>query len=233
VVVQNPDSIIKEGDILISKTNGNKETFKYIIWYLTVTYENPTIMGMDAIFVHEVEQYYITNKAYWVDSVTTQKIIHKALTLKPLLLGKPAPPIVMQDSLDRNVSLYDMKAGYTIVIFWDPDCGHCQKVVPKLKEIYDSKLKQKGIIVYAVDIEDSDEKWKKFIREKKLNWINTHDKYKQYPLRQLYDIYSTPVIYVLDENKRIRAKRIDVEQLDGFIDHLEKIKEQEKKLPDK
>ncbi len=230
VVVQNPDSINKEGDILVAKTEGNKETFKYIIWYLTVTYENPTIMGMDAIFVHEVEKFYITNQAYWVDSVTNQKIIHKALTLKPLLLGKQAPPIIMQDSLDKNFSLYDLKAKYTVLIFWDPDCGHCQKVVPKLKEAYDSKLKARGAIVFAVNIEDQDDKWKKFIKEKDLNWINTHDKYKQYSLRQLYDIYSTPVIYLLDENKKIQAKRIDVDQLDGFIDHLEKMKEQDKKI---
>jgi hypothetical protein len=37
------------------------------------------------------------------------------------------------------------------------------------------------------------------------------------------------VIYLLDENKKIKAKRIDVEQLDGYIDYLEKMKEREKK----
>ncbi|HEY4800413.1 MAG TPA: redoxin domain-containing protein, partial [Bacteroidia bacterium] len=179
VILQHPDSIIKESDILIEKTNGNKETFKYLVWYTTMTYETSPIMGMDAVFVHEVEKYYMTNKAYWVDSVQVQKIIHRGLTLKPLLLEKPAPPVVMQDSSDKNFSLYEVKSKYTVLIFWDPDCGHCQKIVPKLKEVYDKSLQAKGITVYSVDIEDDATKWKKFIKEKKLNWINVHDKYKQ------------------------------------------------------
>lgn len=229
VVVQNPDSINKESDILVEKTKGNKETFKYIVWYMTLTYENNSIMGMDAVFVHQVENYYVTGKAYWVDSVNVDKIVHRMKIIRPLLLGKPAPSITMQDTLDKNVALYDVKSKYTLLIFWDPDCGHCQKVLPKLKEAYDKTLKAKGLKVFSVDIEDNTEKWKKFIIDNKLDWINTHDKYKQYYLRDLFDIYSTPVIYLLDENKIIKAKRIDVEQLDGYIDFLEKIKEREKK----
>lgn len=229
VLMQHPDSIIKESDILVAKTNGNKEMFKYIVWYMTLTYETSPIMGMDAVFVHQVEQYYVTKKAFWVDSIQIQKVVHRGLTLKPLLLGKPAPVVIMQDSSEKNISLYEVKSKYTVLIFWDPDCGHCQKVLPKLKETYDAKLKAKGVTVYSVDIEDMEDKWKKFIREKNLNFINVHDKYKQYYLRQLFDIYSTPVIYILDENKRIKAKRIDVDQIDGFIDHLDKVKEMEKK----
>lgn len=228
VIVQDPDSINKESDILVAKTKGNKETFKYIVWYLTTTYENHSIMGMDAVFVHQVENYYVTKQAYWVDTVTNEKIIHRALTIRPLLLGKPAPSIIMQDTLDKNVSLLDLKAKYTVLAFWDPDCGHCQKVMPKLRDEYEKKLKAKGVKVYAVDIESNLEKWKKFIIDNKMDWINVHDKYNQYPLRQLYDIYSTPVIYLLDENKKIKAKRIDAEQLDGYIDFLEKQKERKK-----
>jgi peroxiredoxin len=224
VVIQNPDSLNKEADRLIEKTKGNKETFKYIVWYMTLTYENNSIMGMDAVFVHHVDEYYVTKKAFWVDSINIQKIIHRGLILKPLLLGKPAPPIIMQDSVDKNIALYDVKSKYTVLIFWDPDCGHCQKVVPKLKEAYDKTLKSKGVEVFSVDIEDNTEKWKKFIIDNKMKWINTHDKYKQYYLRDLFDIYSTPVIYLLDEDKKIKAKRIDVDQLDSYIDFLEKVK---------
>jgi hypothetical protein len=90
--------------------------------------------------------------------------------------------------------------------------------------VYDKSLKSKGVEVYAVDIADDEAKWKKFIKEKNLDWFNVHDKYHTYFFHQLYDIYSTPVIYLLDENKKIKAKRIDVDQLSGFIDFLEKKK---------
>lgn len=224
VVVQHPDSINKEADRLVEMTKGNKETFKYIVWYLTTTYESSPIMGMDAVFVHQVEQYYVTNRAYWVDTVSLDKIIHRMKILRPLLLGKPAPPLILQDSADKSIALYDVRSKYTLLIFWDPDCGHCQKVLPKLKDAYDKTLKAKGLQVFSVDIEDNTEKWKKYLVENKHEWISVRDKHKRYYLRDLYDIYSTPVIYLLDENKKIKAKRIDVEQLSGYIDYLEKQK---------
>ncbi len=64
----------------------------------------------------------------------------------------------------------------------------------------------------------------KIYRDHNLNWINVDDPQHQSNFRQLYDIYSTPVIYILDEKKVIRAKRIGVEQIGDVISHLEKTK---------
>jgi peroxiredoxin len=131
----------------------------------------------------------------------------------------------MLDTTGKYVSLYDVKANYTVLIFWDHGCGHCKKEVPKLAELY-KKLKEKGVEVYAIETEDKPEEWKKFIRENKLNWINVHepDQYRRAVTKKIYDIYSTPVVYLLDENKIIKAKRIDTEQLGNFIEALEKEK---------
>jgi hypothetical protein len=40
-------------------------------------------------------------------------------------------------------------------------------------------------------------------------------------VREKYDVYSTPVIYVLDKNKIIKAKRIAVEQLEDIVKAME------------
>lgn len=226
MTAQIPDSINVAADYLADKAKANADVFKYIVYWLTYTYESSNIMGMDAVFVHMVEKYYITKQAYWVDSTQLAKITNRAYTLKPLLLGKKAPPITMLDSTGTSVSLYNVKASYTIVIFWDHGCGHCKKEVPKLAEVYKNKLKAKGIKVYAIETEDKPADWKKFINEHKLDWINVHqpDAYQRAVTKKIYDIYSTPVIYVLDENKIIKAKRIDSEQISDFIDALEKEK---------
>ncbi len=223
---QMPDSINVSADYLAEKAKANPEVFKYIVYWLTYTYESSNIMGMDAVFVHMVEKYYISKQAYWVDSTQLSKITNRAYTLKPLLLGKKAPPIIMPDSTGTNISLYNVKANYTIVVFWDHGCGHCKKEIPKLAEVYKTKLKDKGVKVYAIETEDKPEDWKKFIREHKLDWINVHqpDAYQRAVTKKIYDIYSTPVIYLLDENKIIKGKRIDSEQLVDFIDALEKDK---------
>lgn len=226
MTAQIPDSISVSADYLAEKAKANNEMFKYIIYWLTYTYESSNIMGMDAVFVHMVEKYYVTKQAFWVDSTQLAKITNRAYTLKPLLLGKKAPPITMVDSAGTSVSLYNVKGPYTIVVFWDHGCGHCKKEIPKLAEVYKNKLKAKGIKVFAIETEDKPADWKKFIKEHKLDWINVHqpDAYQRAVTKKIYDIYSTPVIYVLDENKIIKAKRIDSEQISDFIDALEKDK---------
>jgi peroxiredoxin len=221
---QLPDSIMISVDYIIDKARANPEVFKYLVNWITYNYESSQIMGMDAVFVHMVDKYYITKQANWVDSTQLYKVINRGQTLKPLLIGKKAPAINMQDSTGKYISLYDVKAKYTVIIFWDHGCGHCKKEVPKLSELYKTKLKAKGVEVYGVETEDKPDEWKKFIIENKLDWINVHetDAYKRAVTKKIYDIYSTPVIYLLDENKNIKAKRIDVDQLSNLVDMLEK-----------
>lgn len=228
---QTPDSINVSTDYLIGKAQANKEVFKYVVYWLTYTYESSNIMGMDAVFVHLVEKYYVTKQAFWVDSTQLFKITNRAYTLKPLLLGKNAPSINMMDTIGKPFSLYDVKSKYTVLVFWDHGCGHCKKEVPKLAELYHKSLKAKGVAVYAIETEDKPDDWKKFIIENKLDWINVHqpDQYQRAVTKKIYDIYSTPVIYLLDEKKIIKAKRIDVEQLENFIDMLEKERLRNKK----
>jgi thiol-disulfide isomerase/thioredoxin len=227
LTLQIPDSIIKEADYLIAKTKGSKETFKYLVYYCTYTYETSPYMGMDAIFVHMADKYYETKQAYWVDSTSLRKILEKKNILKPLLIGKNAPPLSLPDTAGKNISFKTIKAPYTILFFWDPECGHCKKATPKLKLFYD-KYKSQGFEVYAVNIEDNRAEWLKYIKEHDLNWINVSNAEHHYYLKEYYDVYSTPVIYLLDENKKIIAKRIDAEQLDGYVANMLKQKEKEK-----
>jgi len=38
------------------------------------------------------------------------------------------------------VTLDNVKANYTLLIFWDVDCSHCQKEIPKLLEVYNELI---------------------------------------------------------------------------------------------
>ena len=36
--------------------------------------------------------------------------------------------------------MYDIKTDLTMIIFYDPDCGHCKKEIPVIKQNYDEWL---------------------------------------------------------------------------------------------
>ena len=216
LVVQHPDSINKEADYVLGLAK-NKEAFKYILWHVFRTYETSEIMGMDAVMVYLAEKYYLTGKEEYIDAGTVKNIRNRVNIVKPLLLGKKAPNMMLTDSTGKVIPLHGVKAKYTILYFWDSDCGHCQKETPRLYEYFE-KAKAQGVMVYAVNIKRKPEGWKKYLRKHKLrNWINVQDGQTVTDFKTLYDVYSTPVVYVLDEQKTIIGKRLGVEQLEGFI----------------
>jgi hypothetical protein len=116
------------------------------------------------------------------------------------------------------VKLSDIKADYTVLIFWDVDCGHCQKEIPILLDQYNELIKEKkDIKVFSVYMQHEGDKYLKYIDEQKLPWINVYDGAHYNNAVEKYDVYSTPVIYILDKNKVIKAKRIEASQLKNMI----------------
>jgi thiol-disulfide isomerase/thioredoxin len=230
VVIQHPDSICKEADKLVEKARASKEMFKYVVWWITYTYETSKIIGFDAIFVHMVETYYMSNQCYWLSPTLLENITKRAMKLKPLLLGKVAPHMVMQDTNLQLQSLEAVVAKYTIVLFWDYNCGHCKTEMPKIVDYYNKKKEELSIKVFAVCTDTSMIEMKKFIRKNQMNFINVNGPRAITPhYSELYDIYSTPVIYLLGDKKIIISKRIEADQIDGIIKHDIKMKALQKK----
>jgi len=224
MTVKHPDSIISSVHTIIEKARANDEVFRYCVVNITYKYETSNIMGMDAVFVDLAENYYLSGDAFWADSTLMNKISDRVGRIKPNLIGKQAPKMVLLDTLMKPVSLYSLKSDYFVLYFYDPDCGHCKKKTPELKELYDNKLKDMGVMVVAANIKKEVDKWKKYIRDQDLDWINLADPHVRSNFRYEYNIETTPQLYILDDQKKIIAKKLDVEQIEDFINKQLEIK---------
>lgn len=220
LTVPNADSVIVAADYLIQKAGTNKDMFKFLVQYIIYTYENSEIMGMDAVFVHMAKKYYTPELAFWVSASQLERVKERADQLEPILIGKRAIPIVLPDSNSVMQPLDSINADYTVVYFWDYDCSHCQKETPILKRWYDSIKTQNNIMVYAVQTNSDADKWKEYVKKHKLDWINVMDLYHTGNFRHDYDVITTPMIYLLDSDKRIIAKKLDVESLNKVLRHF-------------
>ena len=226
LTVPDADSISKSADVVLDKSMVNKEVFRYLLWWMSNNYETSQYMGMDAVFVHIAKRYYLSGKADWVDSTTKKKIGDRVKILDPLLIGKVSPRMVLRDTLQHPVSLHEVAAKnkYTVVIFYDPKCGHCQKEVPDINEHFYKEYKAKGVEVVAACAERNPKDWREFVRKHKLSFINAFDADTVVDFRNVWDVYSFPVIYILDKDKKIIGKRVPSDKLGTFIDETEKIR---------
>ncbi len=226
-----PDSVIKEGNMLLEKTRGTKEMFKYTLWWLTKNAESSKIMGMDEVFVYLVENYYMKGDAYWLSSDELSKYIDRAMKIAPNVIGNLAPEIRLKELGGKEeLSLNNLKAKYTLLVFYAPTCGHCKTEIPAIDSVYKSTLKKKGVKVYAVSTEADEAAAKDFVKKYKLgDWTTVWDPEHVGDWRSKFDVYSTPTIYLLDEKKIIRGKRLDHSNIADLLKMLEEKNSKSKK----
>jgi len=112
-----------------------------------------------------------------------------------------------------------VKSKFTVVYFFEPGCSHCQLETPKLYDLY-NKTRNNGVQVYAIYTQYKKDEWTKYLTEKGYDWLNVWDSNNNSNFRTLYDITSTPTIYLLDKDKKIIAKRISVETLEKILSEL-------------
>jgi thiol-disulfide isomerase/thioredoxin len=134
----------------------------------------------------------------------------------------------MVDTLGKAATLYGIKAPFTFVSFYDPNCSHCKETIPRVDSIYKAKWKALGVKMVGVNVDEGAiDAWKKFIHEHELNdWMHIYQtktareeeaKRGQANFRQLYDVFKTPTLYLLDADKRIIGKMLSIEQFDDVM----------------
>jgi len=221
---QIPDSLNKSVDYILEKARANDKLYRYTVFEMVSRYGNSKVVGMDAVFVHIVEKYVQGQTFEDIDEDNVAKIIKTAREFKPLLIGKKAPDITMQTLDGQDIKLYDMDADYTVLYIWDPKCGHCKKMAPKMVEFYEN-YKDKGVEVFAICTKDKEkEQCMEFIESKNFgaftNVLAMTNQQLYYRLR--YRIKTTPIIYVLDKDKTIKMKNIGAQHLPDVMDAIMK-----------
>jgi hypothetical protein len=228
LVVPEPDSIKSEADNMLSKAAPNKEMYKYLLTYFVQAYISPQYMGQDAVFVHLFEKYINNNpQVDWFTEKYKKYMSDRAYSLMANLIGAPAQNLELVDTLEKPRPLFDVNAPFIVICFWDATCSHCKEVVPRLDSMFQHKWKQEGIALYGVMVDGGKEAWVNYIRQNNLkDWIHVYETTAQRDsgyaagkpnYRQLYDVYQTPILYLLDKEKRIIAKKLTYEQIDEVL----------------
>lgn len=239
-VPQHPDSLIVAVDFLLDGARETDELYRYLLITLFNHFAESKFMGMDVVYFHIAEKYYIPD-ATWSSPEFLAKLEDNLEKNKPTLIGQPAPDVIMREippehfamalqdtaikrdpHIGHDFYISSIDAEYTILYFWEADCSHCKKATPVLHEVYE-RLKDKDVKVIAVHVINSiegKEKWIDFVNEHDMeDWINCWSPYSN-EFRRVYNLQSYPQLFILDRDKKIVAKRITPEQAEKIITNL-------------
>jgi peroxiredoxin len=230
LVVPVRDSLEKDIDRVMTLASVNKEMQTYMAWFLSLKYETSQVMGHDALFVYVVRKYLETGKVDYLYPEVKDNILKRINVLEPLLLDKVAPNLILVDSNNVAHSLLATKARYTLLFFWESTCGHCQQEMPKVLKFYEEFHTKYNLEIYGVSTDTSMVKWKAYIKKNNLPWINVNGHLSvSGNYHTLYDIRSTPIMYLLDEDKKILTKFLLIEDITNVITKREEAFEKSKK----
>lgn len=229
LVYPNADSVIKELDWMLGYASASPEMQKFLLLKFVNRYLNQKYMWEDAVFVHLFEKYFSQKNYPWLNDRGRKMITDRAYSLMANIMGAPASDIELPDTAGKTVNLYNLQAAHTVLVIFDPTCGHCKETLPKLDSLYEGKWKNLGVKMFALAKETSGkhQDWINFINLYKLNnWQHVYYSRAAELARvnanipsysQLYDVQSFPTLYLLDKDKRIVAKKVTAKQLDEIL----------------
>lgn len=243
-LIQIPDSIIEQVDFVLNRVleqegKGYEGKMYYnTLHHLFMKWQNPKYMGLDNIFVHLMGEYYlkgkiparVANDTAYMNKITDRynKTIYNQIgvTARDFMAYKMGNDTMVEHMGWTRLS--QVHSPYVVLYFFDTDCGHCKKIIPEWHKLYrENEFKKKGIETVLFYTQTDMDKWQKFIADNDMfDFINVFDPYQNTNFRTTYDIYSTPVVYILDKERKIIAKRLPPETV---VEVLNKELERENK----
>lgn len=195
-------------DKLLAKCSANQEVLDFAIKELLeiFSYGNYDIMN-----AYITEKYMLSDKCESDADARNYKMTIE--NIRRVSVGKFAPEIVMTDASGKETRLSSFTNDYTLVVFWSTNCPHCTTMLPELKDIY-SKCDSNSFKILAFSIDTDRKKWTDFLTKDSYKWINYNDPMgSQSSTCRAYNISATPLFFLLNKEKKIVAKPLDLVEL--------------------
>lgn len=172
------------------------------------------------------EEYYIPVLEQMLDShrLTEYEKLRPADQLEQTLKNRPGDvaadfTYVTPQDMNKAQRMSSVKADYTLLFFYNPDCSNCREYegilagIPAFVE-----LQEKGALrVLAVYPDEDRDEWLLKSPHMPKGWIVGWNRQGDIRGKMLYDIRATPTLYLLDKQKKVILKDAPLERVIQYL----------------
>lgn len=197
---------------LLDRTQSDKGTYGYVLELAEkYLYEADSPMENEEMFLPYLQ--------YAADSARADDYIRMRVDflLERVLKNRPGTKAadfqyITRDNKKRN--LWSVQAEELLLIFYDPECQHCMEIISQI--IHDNdisdRLNDGKLKILAIYTEGNESVWEANKNRLPANWIVGKD-ISGIIENELYDLKAMPTLYLLDKDKRVLTKDLDIRDI--------------------
>lgn len=224
------DTICAELDRLMDHLVADTAMTRYVLQFIEPKYFRSTRnIGWDAVWCHMAERYFLRQRYPWYGQGSLFVMEKNLAKIRQSLIGAHGQELWMLDTTQVDApehwrSSHRFPERYVILWFWDPDCSHCQQYTAELKDLYNRMLAshKKRFEVYAVGYESDVPKWRRYVRDHELPFVNVGGMNVNIDYQEAYNVHGAPTMIILNDRRDIiMNKVIPISSIEAFLDEYE------------
>jgi len=131
------------------------------------------------------------------------------------------PDLELRNPNGELIPVSSLKGKVVLVEFWASYCMMCtEEHCYYFQPLYNT-YKDQGFEIYSVSVDSSATNWLQVIERDQLDWVQVSDLMgSDSPVNEKFEVNALPTNYLLDQNGKILARNIPVEELEDTLSTL-------------
>ncbi len=205
---QRQNAYIKAVDAIMAdviKEGGEySEVYEFVVDYLVTGFEG---LKMDKVLTWISDHY--SAPLCKTEEKTT---LRRKLEAQKMTVGTVVPDFTLNDLKGQPVNLSKALKERNLVVFWASWCPHCTSLLPQIKSLCTGKI---NLEVIAVSLDRSANEWNNAVYKAGFETYRNLSDLSEWNGKVVedYNIYATPSMFLIDENRKIIAKPTSIQEL--------------------